>query len=76
MRFFSIGINMCNICLLYTSGEKEYQGRGIAYCATCDGEFFEGCPIFVIGGGFAACEEALFLTQYASKVTMLSLIHI
>ena len=52
-------------------GEKEYQGRGIAYCATCDGEFFEGCPIFVIGGGFAACEEALFLTQYASKVTMI-----
>ena len=52
-------------------GEREYQGRGIAYCATCDGEFFEGCPIFVIGGGFAACEEALFLTQYASKVTMI-----
>ena len=52
-------------------GEKEYQGRGIAYCATCDGEFFEGCPLFVIGGGFAACEEAIFLTQYASKVTMI-----
>lgn len=52
-------------------GEKEFQGRGIAYCATCDGEFFEGCPLFVIGGGFAACEEALFLTQYASKVTMI-----
>ena len=41
-------------------GEKEYQGRGIAYCATCDGEFFEGCQLFVIGGGFAACEEAIF----------------
>lgn len=52
-------------------GEKEYQGRGIAYCATCDGEFFEGCQLFVIGGGFAACEEAIFLTQYASKVTMI-----
>lgn len=52
-------------------GEKEFQGRGIAYCATCDGQFFEGCEVFVIGGGFAACEEAIFLTQYASKVTMI-----
>ncbi len=52
-------------------GEKEFQGRGIAYCATCDGEFFEGCELFVIGGGFAACEEAIFLTQYATKVTMI-----
>lgn len=52
-------------------GEKEFQGRGIAYCATCDGEFFEGCELFVIGGGFAACEEAMFLTQYATKVTMI-----
>lgn len=52
-------------------GEKEFRGRGIAYCATCDGEFFTDCPIFVIGGGFAACEEAIFLTQYASKVTMI-----
>lgn len=52
-------------------GEKEFRGRGIAYCATCDGEFFEGCELFVIGGGFAACEEAVFLTQYATKVTMI-----
>ena len=52
-------------------GEKEFQGRGIAYCATCDGEFFEGCELFVIGGGFAACEEAIFLTQYATEVTMI-----
>lgn len=52
-------------------GEKEFQGRGIAYCATCDGEFFEGSELFVIGGGFAACEEALFLTQYAAKITMI-----
>lgn len=52
-------------------GEKEFQGKGIAYCATCDGEFFEGCELFVIGGGFAACEEAVFLTQYATKVTMI-----
>lgn len=52
-------------------GEQEFQGRGIAYCATCDGEFFEGSELFVIGGGFAACEEALFLTQYATKITMI-----
>lgn len=52
-------------------GEKEFQGHGIAYCATCDGEFFDGCELFVIGGGFAACEEAIFLTQYATKVTMI-----
>lgn len=52
-------------------GEKEYQGRGVAYCATCDGEFFSGKEIFVIGGGFAAAEEAVFLTKYASKVTII-----
>lgn len=52
-------------------GEKEFQGRGIAYCATCDGEFFEDCELFVIGGGFAACEEAIFLTQYAKNITMI-----
>lgn len=53
------------------TGEKEYQGRGVAYCATCDGEFFSGKEIFVIGGGFAAAEEAVFLTKYASKVTII-----
>lgn len=52
-------------------GEEEFQGHGVAYCATCDAEFFEGCELFVIGGGFAACEEAIFLTQYATKVTMI-----
>ena len=52
-------------------GEREFQGRGVAYCATCDGQFFEGLELFVIGGGFAACEEAMFLTQYASHVTMI-----
>lgn len=51
-------------------GEKEFQGRGVAYCATCDGEFFAGRDIFVIGGGFAAVEEAMFLTKYANKVTI------
>lgn len=52
-------------------GEKEFQGRGVAYCATCDGEFFTGMEVFVIGGGFAAVEEGLFLTQYAKKVTLI-----
>ena len=50
------------------SGEKEFRGHGVAYCATCDGEFFTGKDIFVIGGGYAAVEEALFLTKYARKV--------
>lgn len=49
-------------------GEKEYMGKGIAYCATCDGEFFTGQTVFVIGGGYAAAEEAIFLTRYAKKV--------
>lgn len=52
-------------------GEKEFQGRGVAYCATCDGEFFTGKDIFVIGGGFAAAEEAIFLTKYGRKVTII-----
>lgn len=51
-------------------GEKEFQGRGVAYCATCDGEFFTGKEVFIIGGGFAAVEEGIFLTKYAKKVTM------
>ena len=53
-------------------GEEEFTGRGIGYCATCDGEFFDGLEVFVIGGGFAAAEEAVFLTRYASKVTIVS----
>jgi len=52
-------------------GEEEYKGRGVAYCATCDGEFFTGKEIFVIGGGFAAAEESIFLTKFASHVTIL-----
>lgn len=52
-------------------GEAEYAGRGVAYCATCDGEFFTGKEVLVIGGGFAAAEESVFLTKYASKVTLL-----
>lgn len=52
-------------------GENEFKGRGVAYCATCDGEFFTGKEVFVIGGGFAAAEESVFLTKYASHVTIL-----
>ncbi len=52
-------------------GEEEYKGRGVAYCATCDGEFFTGKEIFVVGGGYAAAEEGVFLTKFARHVTIL-----
>ena len=52
-------------------GEEEHKGRGVAYCATCDGEFFTGREIFVVGGGFAAAEESVFLTKFARHVTIL-----
>lgn len=52
-------------------GEEAYRGHGVAYCATCDGEFFTGMEVFVVGGGFAAAEESVFLTKYASHVTVL-----
>ncbi|MFR2767640.1 MAG: hypothetical protein ACLTAI_04550 [Thomasclavelia sp.] len=40
--------------------KKNFKGDGIAYCATCDGAFFEGCELFVVGGGFAACRRRRF----------------
>ena len=52
-------------------GEEEFKGHGVAYCATCDGEFFTGKEVFVVGGGFAAAEESVFLTRYASHVNVL-----
>lgn len=52
-------------------GEEDYQGHGVAYCATCDGEFFTGKEVLVVGGGFAAAEESTFLTKYAKHVTIL-----
>lgn len=52
-------------------GELENRGRGVAYCATCDGEFFTGKEVFVVGGGYAAAEESVFLTRYAKHVTVL-----
>lgn len=52
-------------------GESKYRGRGISYCATCDGAYFDGKEIHVIGGGNSAVEESLFLTQFAKKVTII-----
>lgn len=52
-------------------GEAEFRGHGVAYCATCDGEFFTDKEVFVVGGGFAAAEESVFLTRYARHVTVL-----
>ena len=53
-------------------GEKEYRGKGISYCSICDGEFFIDKDIFVVGAGFAACEEALYLTRYGKKVYIIA----
>ena len=52
-------------------GEEENKGHGVAYCATCDGEFFTGKDIYVVGGGYAAAEESVFLTKFARHVTIL-----
>ena len=52
-------------------GEEQFRGRGVAYCPTCDGEFFTDKDVFVVGGGFAAAEESVFLTKYARHVTIL-----
>jgi len=57
--------------MLKVPGEVEFKGKGISYCATCDGDFFQDKEIIVVGGGNSALEEAVSLTKYASKVTIL-----
>ena len=56
---------------LEVPGEREFWGRGVSYCATCDGAFFQNESLAVIGGGDSALQEALFLTRFASKVTVI-----
>lgn len=52
-------------------GEREFVGKGVSYCATCDAAFFEDFEVFVVGGGDSAVEEAMFLTKFARKVTII-----
>lgn len=56
---------------LGVSGEEEYSGKGVSYCAVCDGAFFKGRDLIVVGGGDSAVEEGMYLTQLAAKVTVL-----
>lgn len=56
--------------LLGVPGEKEFTGKGVSYCATCDADFFTDLEVFVLGGGDSAVEEAMFMTRFARKVTI------
>lgn len=55
---------------LEVKGEAKFRGRGVSYCATCDGRFFTDLPIAVVGGGDAAVKEAIYLTRFASKISL------
>ncbi|MDD6045449.1 MAG: thioredoxin-disulfide reductase [Clostridia bacterium] len=57
--------------LIGCKNEEEFRGRGVSYCATCDAAFFEGLQVYVVGGGDAAVEEALYLTKFARRVTII-----
>ena len=57
--------------LLNIPGESEFTGNGVSYCATCDGRFFQGKKIIVVGGGDAALEEAMYLTRFASEIVLI-----
>lgn len=73
-EFYCLGILIAtgaNPRMVGFKGEQEHKGRGVAYCATCDGEFFTGKEVFVVGGGYAAAEESVFLTKFARHVTVL-----
>ncbi|HEX7556313.1 MAG TPA: FAD-dependent oxidoreductase, partial [Leptolinea sp.] len=56
---------------LNVPGEKEFVGKGVSYCATCDGWFFKGKTVAIVGGGDSALEEALFLTRFATSVKII-----
>ncbi len=56
---------------LGVNGEEEYTGRGVSYCATCDGSFFKGKEVAVVGGGNTALEDALYLTRFAKRVRII-----
>jgi thioredoxin reductase (NADPH) len=60
--------------MIGAKGENDFKGRGISYCATCDGDFFQDKEIIVVGGGNSALEEAVSLTKYASKVTIVHML--
>jgi thioredoxin reductase (NADPH) len=57
--------------LLNVPGEKEFSGKGVSFCATCDGNFFKGKKIFVVGGGDAACDEARYLSRLTDRIVLI-----